>query len=159
MAAKKDIPKLKAINGSRSRNKGRDNNMLELSEHLNEEKIEAPKHLDELETKYFDELSEKLKSLGILSSVFTHIQTLCAEEMAQRYHYQKDIKENGATYVSQTLKNIEMRRANPSVMLSEKASNRIKSLLSEMGLSHTSVTRSGARPPRTKGGGGKFDGF
>lgn len=148
--AKKHTPRLQAISGSRSRHKTRDREMNDLADALADNEVLPPDYLDELEAKKFNELSERLLAINILSRQFIEIQALCAQKLAEVETLSKIIKEEGLTYITKSVNKIDIRKQNPAVPLREKAQRHVQSLLSEIGLTHTSVSRTGAKVQRPK---------
>lgn len=152
-------PALKAIDGSRSRNKAADKKAANLSKELLSDKVLPPGYLSQREMEKFELISKRLKAIGLLSEHFTEIQAMCAQRLAQIEQLSEKLEEDGMTYESHNQSGGVMYKARPESALRNDAMRHVQSLLSEMGLTHTAISKtSGALVDNKKTGNpfGKF---
>ena len=138
---KPNSPALKVINGSRSRNKKADKKAAALAKKILSDKVLPPGYLSQREMEKFDLLSERLKEINVLSDTFTEIQAMAAQRLAQIEQLSDIIETEGMTYQSLNQSGGMLIKPHPAAALRNDAWRHIQSLLSEMGLTHTSISK------------------
>jgi P27 family predicted phage terminase small subunit len=145
---KRKTPALKSIDGSRSRNKNADKKAAALAKKIASDKVLAPGYLSQREMEKFDLISIRLKEINVLSDSFTEIQAICAQRLAQIEELSEVLEAEGMTYQSVNQHGGQMIKPHPAVAMRNDAMRHSQSLLSEMGLTHTAISKlAGALPP------------
>lgn len=155
---KKNPPDLKAIQGGRDRDKGK-------AAAVTSEETAAPVlDMSDVEQEHFVALVAKLEVGGGDSDTFAHVITLCAKKLAEIELADQFIGDKGYFYevVSSTAKKEDenppkLLKKNPAVSQRAEAIRDAKALLAEMGLTQTSIGKTGSTPKKPSNAFGKFD--
>lgn len=148
---KRKTPALKTIDGSRSRNKGKDKKTAALAKKLASDHVAPPGHFTQREMEKFDLISRRLKEINVLSENFTEVHGICAQRFAQIEELSELLEHDGMTYESTNAGGGLMIKAHPAAALRNDAFRHAQSLLSEMGLTHTAISKlAGATPFKKK---------
>lgn len=145
-------PALKAIDGSRPRSKSKDKKTAALAKKLASDHVAAPGHFTQREMEKFDLISGRLKEINVLSENFAEVHGICAQRLAQIEELSEQLEHDGMTYESLNASGGLMIKAHPAATLRNDAFRHAQSLLSEMGLTHTAISKlAGADPNKPKG--------
>lgn len=147
---KRKPPALKAIDGSRSRNKAKDKKTAELANKLASDHVPAPGHFTQREMEKFDLISSRLKQINVLSENFTEVHGICAQRLAQIEELSELLEQEGMTYNTTNQGGDLMIKAHPAAALRNDAFRHAQSLLSEMGLTHTAISKLAGASPSEK---------